>query len=183
MKKAIKTDSIKGYGGLDYITIEDVPLKDIGDGEYAYDVSPEVLELAIARHVLTNQIPIRGAEVHFLRKVLGKSLDHFAREFELSAAAILKWEKEPGKYIGRNNEVAVRLYVSQELKVDNPSVFKFLYSVSHQPEPQSIELGLFLGLMHTKEKELKALVRTPESSLRKPTTKSFTGRSKPLSRS
>ena len=51
-------------------------------------------------------IPIKGAEVKFLRKSLGLSMERFGTLPGLSPPAILKWERDLKKRLHPTNEVA-----------------------------------------------------------------------------
>lgn len=133
MKKEQKTTSVKGYGGLSFLTVIDIPIRETGAGS-VYDIKPADLERGIAKYILQSTTPIRGAEVKYLRKVLGKSMEEFAREFNLSSAAIFKWEKDPAKYIGSINESAIRKVVGERLNIEVAATLRGLMATMHQPE-------------------------------------------------
>jgi DNA-binding transcriptional regulator YiaG len=57
------------------------------------DLPKGVIDKGIAFKLIEDRVPIRGAEVLFLRKALGLSLKDWADKFGLSAAGVLKWER------------------------------------------------------------------------------------------
>ena len=71
-------------------------------------------------------IPIRGAEVQFLRKSLDLSMEKFGRLLGLSAPAILKWERARIKRLAPINEVAVRALMAEHLSIEMKGRFTVL---------------------------------------------------------
>lgn len=57
------------------------------------DLNEGVLEKKIAAALIEWRLPLRGAELAFLRKTLGLSLNQFARKPELTVSSIFQWEK------------------------------------------------------------------------------------------
>src|SRR3990172_2610369 len=78
--------------GLDYVYLANVPVRQTTHGE-VIDADPARIEREISGEIIRRGVPIRGAEVQFLRKSLGASLQKFAMLLGLSAPAILKWER------------------------------------------------------------------------------------------
>jgi DNA-binding transcriptional regulator YiaG len=112
---------IKGIGGLNYIEIRGVPVrKKEGIGE-VIEVPPIELERFVAAELIKANVPLRGLEVSFLRKVLGMSMDQFARKLGLTAASVFKWERNATRRLARVNEFAVVGLASSELGISPPS--------------------------------------------------------------
>lgn len=102
--------------GLDYVYLENVPVRQTKHGE-VLDADLAVIEREIAGRIIRQGIPIRGAEVKFLRKSLGLSMERFGALLGLSAPAILKWERAPQKRLHPINEVAVRALMAERLGI------------------------------------------------------------------
>ena len=107
---------LRGFGGLPYVTVEGIPIRKTKFGD-VIDLPPNAIGRAVATALVVEGIPLRGREVHFLRKILGLSMGRFGAKFDLSGTAIMKWEKDPEKRLPPVNEVAVRALVAEELKI------------------------------------------------------------------
>ncbi len=115
MKKKIYYTKIENFCGLEYLTLENAPTyKDSEYGEVIDLTAFEKSKLA-AEQILYNMVPIRGKEVSILRLSLGLSLEKFAREFKLSSATVLKWERAKVSRLSLPNEIAVRLFCAEKL--------------------------------------------------------------------
>jgi DNA-binding transcriptional regulator YiaG len=111
-----RKETLKGFGGLDYLTITGVPIRETAHGE-VIDIPYERLERLVAKAIVKNAVPIRGLEVKFLRKALGLSLGAFAKELELTAPGVLKWEKAAKERLLMPNEAAVRAFAAEKLGI------------------------------------------------------------------
>jgi DNA-binding transcriptional regulator YiaG len=119
--------------GLDYVYLKYVPVKKTRHGE-VLDADPAVIEREIATEIVRQGIPIRGAEVKFLRKSLGLSMERFGMLLGLSPPAILKWEREPQKRLHPTNEVAVRALMAEKLNIVLEGKFTVLKGRAVSPE-------------------------------------------------
>ena len=111
--------------GLDYVYLANVPLRRTSHGE-VIDADPAPIERDIAAEIIRQGVPIRGAEVQFLRKSLGASLQKFGMLLGLSAPAILKWERARMKRLAPINEVAVRALMAELLGIRLEGTFTVL---------------------------------------------------------
>lgn len=130
-KNKTKYTTIEKFMGLEYITIEKIPIKSSKLYDDVLDIDLSKIEIKVATLIIENpRIPIRGREVKFLRKVAGLSMNKFASLLGISAPAVKKWEDSPVKRIGRINEVAVRTLVGEVLVVNTNKKpwISFLYS-------------------------------------------------------
>jgi DNA-binding transcriptional regulator YiaG len=118
--------------GLDYVYLEDIPVARTKHGD-VIGVDLSIIERDIARELILQGIPLRGAEVHFLRKVLGASMDRFAKMLGLSAPSILKWERDRTRRLAPVNEVAVRALMAEQLDVDVQGTFTILKGKPETP--------------------------------------------------
>jgi DNA-binding transcriptional regulator YiaG len=118
--------------GLDYVYLKNVPIRNTTHGQVlAVDMS--VVEVEIAREIVKQGIPIRGAEVQFLRKSLALSMDRFGKLLGLSAPAILKWERARTRRLAPINEVAVRALMAEQLDVELKGRFTILKGNAKTP--------------------------------------------------
>lgn len=126
--------------GLDYVYLEDVPVRQTRYGEaLAADLC--LVERDIAREIVRRGIPIRGAEMQFLRKSLGLSLAKFGGLLGLSAPAILKWERARTKRLEPINEVAVRALMAEQLGIEMKAAFTALKGSSETPTRLSLRVA------------------------------------------
>lgn len=124
--------------GLDYVYIR-VPVQN-ADGEEFIDLPVGVIEKAIAKKIIEARVPIRGAEVLFLRKTFGMSLKDWASEFGLSAAGVMKWEKNSSTRLSKVNEAAVRALSAEKLKIEISGEWSNLISKQNTPKRLSLKL-------------------------------------------
>jgi len=82
------------------------------------DLDPSILDKLAAGAIIEQKIPLRGIEVHFLRKVAGLSLERFASKLGLSAGTIFHWEKAKLDRLATVNELAVRSFIAEELGIE-----------------------------------------------------------------
>jgi transcriptional regulator with XRE-family HTH domain len=102
--------------GLDYVCLENAPIRHTKHGDILA-ADPATIENEVAREIICQGVPIRGAEVQFLRKCLGLSMERFGRLLGLSAPAILKWERAREKRLQLPNEIAVRVLIAEALNI------------------------------------------------------------------
>jgi DNA-binding transcriptional regulator YiaG len=118
--------------GLDYVYLENAPIRHTKHGD-VIATDPALIEREIAREIILQGIPIRGAEVQFLRKSLSLSMERFGRLLGLSAPAILKWERAREKRLDPTNEVAVRALMIERLNLALDGKFSTLRGKSETP--------------------------------------------------
>lgn len=109
--------NFKGFMGLNYIDLRNVPSVKSDSGSAIHAASLQQLERQVAEALLEYRVPIRGLEIRFMRQSFGLSLKEFGKALELSDVAILKWEKQPMKRVSLVNEIAVRAWISAQLKL------------------------------------------------------------------
>jgi DNA-binding transcriptional regulator YiaG len=126
--------------GLEYVFLENAPVRQSEHGP-VLDIDVAVIEKAIAIEIVRQRIPIRGAEVQFLRKSIGASMQKFGLLLGLSAPAILKWERARGKRLQPTNEVAVRALMAEQLHVELEGTFTVLKGKDKSPERLSLQVA------------------------------------------
>ena len=126
--------------GLEYVYLENVPTRETAHGE-VIDADLGVIEREIAAEIVRQGIPIRGAEVRFMRKALGLSLDRFGKLLGLSAPAILKWERALLKRLEPTNEVGVRALMAEQLGVPIEGKFTVLKGSPQTPQRLSLKVA------------------------------------------
>ena len=124
--------------GLDYVYLANLPARQTTHGE-VIDADLSAIEREIAGEIVRQGIPIRGAEVQFLRKSLGASLQKFGTLLSLSAPAILKWERARMKRLAPINEVAVRALMAELLGIELQGKFTTLRG--NQGSPRRLAVG------------------------------------------
>ena len=132
----MKTMIINGIGGLEYIRIKNVPFcidKDKPIGKVV-QVDLGDLEKFVAAEILKQRIPLRGREVHFLRRTLALSMEKFAHALGLTAASVMKWEHTKEKRLAPVNEAAVRSLAAEKLGVNLPGKFSSLLGIGKNPK-------------------------------------------------
>ena len=125
--------------GLDYIYLQ-APLVKSTTGEEYIDLPMGIIEKAIAKKIMEARVPLKGAEVIFLRKTLGLTLKEWACEFGLSAAGVLKWEKARTIRLSKVNEAAVRSLVSEKLGLTIDGIWSNLVAKEETPKRLSLKL-------------------------------------------
>ena len=110
------TEDLEGIGDLDYIIFKSVPMRESKWGPVV-ELSEKIMEELATRAIIEHGLPLRGKEVHFLRKALGLSLKAFSGKLNLTSGAILKWEKAANKRLHPINEVAVRALIAEEINL------------------------------------------------------------------
>jgi len=136
----LKLKNIEGFGGLDYVVVQGVPVRSSKLGE-VIQISLDDIERKVAKKIIEIGVPVRGAEVRFLRKALGLSLGRLGAALGLSGTAILKWEKEPKKRLSQINEAVVRSFFAETLKLKINGWFSKLVSHSETPEIMYLKAG------------------------------------------
>jgi|GEM_PF-994267 len=112
-------EDLDGWNGFKYLKLKGVPLRRSRDGGIV-DLKEGVLEKKIAAALIEKRVPLQGAELAFLRKTLGLSLNQFARKLELTASSVFHWEKAARVRLLAVNEIAVRVLCAEELGLSVP---------------------------------------------------------------
>lgn len=121
--------------GIEYLTLENVPMYlDPTHGE-VIDMKPKDLEILAAKAIIRHFLPIRGREVHLMRSAIGMSLEKFARLFDLSAGTVLNWERALDARLSIPNELAVRLCIAEKFALAIPSDYSKL---THSEVPAKV---------------------------------------------
>ncbi|NOT77589.1 MAG: hypothetical protein HOP07_01150 [Bacteriovoracaceae bacterium] len=118
-------EDLDGLVPLEYIHFKNVPMKESKHGP-VIDLDPALLEKLAAIAILREKIPLRGIEVHFLRKVIGLSMEKFARKLGLSSGTIFHWEKNEFVRLSIVNELAVRSFTAEALDIEISGKFSEL---------------------------------------------------------
>lgn len=129
------TRTLKGFMNLDYVEIRHVPY--VESERFGRGTDAEVLksvERQVARAVLSQRRPLRGAEVYFLRSVLGMSQKQLGSHLGYSDVAILKWERNKTKRLEPVNEVALRALMAGLFGIKIPGTFDALLGDAKGPK-------------------------------------------------
>ncbi|MBH49056.1 MAG: hypothetical protein CME71_12885 [Halobacteriovorax sp.] len=96
--------TLKEFAGFEYVTVQ-IEKSSISIQDAA------LLESKLAKEIVQTR-PLRGREVHFLRKQTGLSYVKLSQLFQNSfdPSTIAKWEKRVDERLSPANESLVRLY-------------------------------------------------------------------------
>ena len=131
----VKKHNLKCFGGLSWLTVTEVPFTKTKFGK---GVSAEVLkkiEEMVSIYIVAKRVPICGAEVEFLRKSFGYSLGRMGAEIGFSSTSILKWERAKKKRLEKVNEIGVRAWAADKLKLEISGRFSKLIGISEEQVP------------------------------------------------
>ena len=119
--------------GLSYIYLSNVPVSETDAGEEYIDMPVAVIETAIAKALITANVPLHGREVKFLRKALKLPRNDWAKKLGISAAGIFKWENELDRRLSKVNEVAIRILCAEQLNIHLDCRWAMLISTDQSP--------------------------------------------------
>ena len=112
----MKKTSMKNFGGLTYVTIVNIPIRetDLGD---VIDLEPGVLEKRVALSLIQHKVPIRGAEFRIMKSAIGLSNESIANQLGVSRNTVLNWGKEIETRLPLPYEMLVRVLVADSLGI------------------------------------------------------------------
>ena len=113
----MKKTSIKNFGGLTYVTITNIPVKQTEFGD-VIDMETGELEKLVAMALIQYKTPVRGAEFRVMKSAVGLSNESIAKQLGISRNTVLKWGKETAKRLPPPYEMLVRLLVAGALGME-----------------------------------------------------------------
>ena len=113
----MKRTSIKNFGGLTYVTVTNIPLKQTEFGD-VIDMEPRELEKLVAMALIEHKIPVRGAEFRIMKSAVGLSNESIAKQLGISRNTVLKWGKETARRLPSPYEMLVRVLVAESLGME-----------------------------------------------------------------
>ncbi|MCO5142095.1 MAG: hypothetical protein M9962_03285 [Oligoflexia bacterium] len=124
-KKTIKFYDDFGFGFQ--VRINNAPMVKIR-GEWVLDLDHRKLQDALLRALASKHVRLTGSEVRFIRNAHEMTLVEFGEKFDVSHAAVIKWEKSGDKSTGMNwsTEKDIRLFVASKL-MSKPTEFIAIY--------------------------------------------------------
>lgn len=126
------------YYGLGFlVNILNVPMMEI-DGEWVPDIDFNRVENDMAYAVPLKPVELTGAEVHFLRRHLGWTMDELAGKLGVTRQCIVKWEKtrDSSTKMDFANEKLFRMLVLNALGV-KPAMFQKAFDALYRKEKAS----------------------------------------------
>lgn len=130
---------MENFAGLEWLTVIGAPAKKTRFGVGVEADLLKKIEEKVAAFIVEKRVPIRGVEVEFLRKTLGYSLGRMGAELGYSSAGILKWERTKNKRLDKVNEIAVRTWAAEQLKLEISGRFSKLIGASNEQEHVTIK--------------------------------------------
>jgi DNA-binding transcriptional regulator YiaG len=112
----MKKIDIKNFGGLPYLTLCNVPIRESEFGDILA-VEPCELERLAARSIVENFIPIRGVEFRIIKSALAISNEALGELIGVSRNTVLKWGKNLDQRLPQASEMLLRLLVAEKLDV------------------------------------------------------------------
>lgn len=109
-----KKTNMKNFGGLTYVTVTNIPIKETEFGE-VMDVAPRELERLVTHALIKNRVPVRGAEFRIMKSAIEMSNESIAQELGISRNTVLKWGKQLDKRLPPPYEMLIRLLVANYL--------------------------------------------------------------------
>lgn len=117
-KKKVKKYIYEGLGfPVSLVDIVLVKKRDIWTPAIDYNK----LQMAVLLALSHKPFALTGNEVHFIRTYFEMTLDNFGRQFGVTHAAVLNWEKSKNKpaKINPTTELYIRLLILEKLKINN----------------------------------------------------------------
>jgi hypothetical protein len=127
------TEDLIGIANLDYIVFKNVPMRESKWGP-VIEVREIILEQITLKALVLERIPLHGREVLFIRKALGLTIQEFAEKLRLTHGAIQGWEKKPEARLLPFNEIALRVFLAEEMKIDIFARFSELIGTDTMPK-------------------------------------------------
>jgi DNA-binding transcriptional regulator YiaG len=116
------------YTGLGFpVILKNVPMIKVW-GVWTPDINYNHLRKAVLLTLAYLKSPLTGAQVRFIRKYFTLTLVDFAKMFDVTHSAVIKWEKQEAESakISSTTEKAIRFFVLDSL-LDNPLAFQTAY--------------------------------------------------------
>lgn len=113
----MKRTSIKNFGGLTYVTVTNIPLKQTEFGD-VIDMEPRELEKLVAMALIEHKTPVRGAEFRIMKSAVGLSNESIAKQLGISRNTVLKWGKKTERRLPPPYEMLVRVLVAECLGME-----------------------------------------------------------------
>ena len=112
--------TINGYAGFEYV---DVVLE---NGKISIKDALEI-DFKIACEII-KRMPLRGKEIHFLRKQLKLSCSKLSLKLNgaFDASTISKWENKENDRLSPSNEMFMRVFFSEQFKLKLNAIGKEL---------------------------------------------------------
>lgn len=114
------------------------------ENEWILDISPRALELSVLRALAHKPVSLCGDEVKFIRQYFNFTLKAFAKRFDVSHPAVIKWEssgKKPTK-MNWTTEKDLRLFVFSHINATATELFKTYKLLEEKPNVSSKYLPL-----------------------------------------
>jgi hypothetical protein len=134
-----KKMTMENFAGLNWVTVIGIPAQKTKYGEGIEADLLKKIEEKVATFIVEKRVPIRGMEVEFLRKTFGYSLGRMGSELGYSSTAILKWDRSKEKRLDKVNEIAVRTWAAEQLKLEISGRFSKLIGISTEQEHVTIK--------------------------------------------
>lgn len=128
-QKMIKKYLFEGLGFP--VLLVDVPMRQM-IGEWVLDIDLNLLQINVLNALIHKLSPLSGAEVRFIRKYFALTTAEFGKQFGVTHAGVLKWEKQEDNWANMNpaTEKCLRLFVLDHLKSKDREFREFYHTIS-----------------------------------------------------
>lgn len=113
------------------IILVDVPMR-LMIGEWVLDIDLNLLQKNVLNALIHKPFPLTGAEVRFVRKYFVLTTAEFGKQFGVSHAGVIKWEKQEDDLANMNpaTEKCLRLFVLDHLKSKDKEFREFYHEIT-----------------------------------------------------
>lgn len=134
------------YHGFGFpVTLRHVPMIRLR-GAWTPDVNYEHLQNALLAALTAKESALTGAEIRFIRHALGMTLQAFARRFDVTHPAVMKWEKagQAPTGMGWTTEKDIRLLVASHLEPKPERFIRIYRELESRPKgkPSPLKIDL-----------------------------------------
>ena len=112
-----KTKILKNFFGLEYVTIQNVPIRRGPQGETIIDMSLHELERRVSVALIEQQVPIRGRELRLIKSALGLSFVELGQFMRTTDKTVKNWARKLDERLAPGPEVLFRLLAAEKLGV------------------------------------------------------------------
>ena len=112
-----KTKTLKKFGGLEYVTILNVPIRISQRGEVIIDMSLHEIERRVAIALIEKRVPIRGREFKLIKSALDLSFSEMSVLMKTTDKTLKNWASKLEDRLAPGAEALFRLLAAEKLGV------------------------------------------------------------------
>ena len=134
-KKTVRYFDDYGFGFQ--VRIFNAPMVKIR-GEWVLDVDQNKLQASLLKSLASKPVRLTGSEIRFIRNAFEMTSTEFGEKFDVSHAAVLKWEKSGAHrtVMTWSTEKDIRLFVASKVQ-SKPTEFAAVYKELEEKADES----------------------------------------------